>query len=160
MIDWDRIPHSTATNAYDLLQDVKRDILLEPRRIWMDSWNILPHSGKDDLPAGYDKPNHKITRFPACGTIGCISGWMNLEVAPSFDRVIAGWDGYVNSLTKLLPAIVMADADDLFWGRYPYLNHVNHEHGSIEYAEQVAANINRFTRKWERDLKEHLLPGR
>lgn len=62
------LPKSTATNAYELLDEVKALILAEPRRYNQRTWVALGKHGPDynGAPMG----------FPACGTVCCIAGWI------------------------------------------------------------------------------------
>lgn len=59
------VPFSTATNAYDLLSDVIAAIQSEPRRLDMGQWLCIADSYGGDF-----------SHFPACGTIGCVAGWV------------------------------------------------------------------------------------
>lgn len=69
-------PHTTATNAYDLLDDVVRAIEEEPRRLMMDNWIFTPRDlERKGLPA------------PACGTVGCIGGWIVILTSSSVEDV-------------------------------------------------------------------------
>jgi len=57
------IPQSDATNVYDLLQDVKRAILEEPKRLNMGFYASFGRFGPKE---------------PACGTVGCFAGWVSI----------------------------------------------------------------------------------
>lgn len=54
-------PSTTATNAYELLDDIKATILAEPRRMRMADFFTNPAWLSAES-------------VPACGTIGCIAG--------------------------------------------------------------------------------------
>jgi hypothetical protein len=59
------IPTSKATNAYDLLSDVRALILAEPKRLHMNYWKLVADSesvSAAQVPKG----------FPECGTVACI----------------------------------------------------------------------------------------
>jgi hypothetical protein len=63
------IPRSKAKNAYDLLSEVARLILAEPKRYAQEFY--LSHG----MPNG--KPNSAaLAGYPACGTVGCVAGWV------------------------------------------------------------------------------------
>lgn len=57
-------PRSAATNAYDLLQDVKKVILEEPLRLDMSIVCLRGEGISLDILK------------PACGTVGCLAGWV------------------------------------------------------------------------------------
>lgn len=57
------LPRSNARTAWDLLQDVKRAITQEPRRADMSVFRH-PWAPEDG--------------GPACGTVGCFAGWVNI----------------------------------------------------------------------------------
>lgn len=52
-----------------LLQQVKKVVLAEPRRLDMDVW--------------MDNRIHGAMKNPRCGTIGCIAGWATVLAVPS-----------------------------------------------------------------------------
>lgn len=166
MINWDMVPHSKATNSWDLLEDVKKDILEEPRRVYMGAFNIADDTDGEVIPSGFNPLRYSpmAERLPSCGMMGCISGWMNVEVARSLDDVKAGDAGEKYSLCVLLPAAVERDAKDLFWGydRYTWPEKMTppRKQGTLAYAEAVVNHINIFMHRWERELKNHQLPVR
>jgi hypothetical protein len=49
----------------ELLRRVKKHILAEPKRMWMNKWLIQNRDTLEDLDL----------KIPDCGTVGCISGW-------------------------------------------------------------------------------------
>jgi hypothetical protein len=63
-----RIPKSTATNAYDLLGDIRRIILEEPRRYDQTWWRYIEGVPNSSGKAPSD--------YPACGTVCCVAGWV------------------------------------------------------------------------------------
>ena len=67
-------PRSNATNAYDLMNDVCKDILAVPARMNMDNWV----SSRSDMSRAKQLTFPKVTP-PECGTIACFAGWVNLE---------------------------------------------------------------------------------
>lgn len=60
------IPLSKAKTAYGLLRDVQRVILAEPTRVNMGVFT----APADDVA--------RINRRPACNTVGCFAGWVNV----------------------------------------------------------------------------------
>lgn len=64
-----RIPKSKAKTAYGLLSEVRTLILAEPLRYNQVSW--------------LERQSEAIeteTVFPACGTVGCVAGWVSTLV--------------------------------------------------------------------------------
>jgi len=64
------IPLSKATNAYDLMKDVCRDILRAPRRIRMGTVQSLQGDPHGSLPDNF---------YAGCGAAGCAAGWVAFE---------------------------------------------------------------------------------
>lgn len=62
-----KIPTSKATNAHALLTSVRRLILEEPKRYNQRTTLIVK---------GLDASFNDGFRFPRCGTIGCVAGWI------------------------------------------------------------------------------------
>lgn len=69
------IPKSRAKTAFALLSEVRTLILAEPLRYDQGSWlNRI-----EDTPEAYEQ-------FPACGTVGCVAGWVaTLKAKHKFD---------------------------------------------------------------------------
>lgn len=128
---------SNATNAYDLMSDVKDYILEEPKRIWMDDWVI---EGADRI-----KDRLGITG-PECGTVGCIAGNV---------RVLTGnLDKACSTLNLALG--ILSDGNDGLADNLYYLFHstdVDAKYGTKRYARIVAKRIDEFQRKHEVDLR-------
>lgn len=61
------LPISLATNAYELMEDVNRAILEEPKRLNMSNWV--------SMFKGEDLTKYKYHENPACGTVCCYAGW-------------------------------------------------------------------------------------
>lgn len=60
------IPKSKAKNAHELLSEVAALILAEPKR----------YSQHRYLSLREDAHRFTETKFPACGTVGCVAGWV------------------------------------------------------------------------------------
>lgn len=152
-MNWDLVPKSRATNSYDLLKDVIKAIREEPRRIYMRDWWIPEERLENQTDVVLKELS--TSRFPACGTVGCIRGWMGLLVHNIGDRGIPSVAG---TGTDLLPSaysnISRQDTDNLFYGsaEYPF---PDAKHGTVEYAEAVVENIEKYLAKWEERLKAH-----
>lgn len=161
MVNWELIPHSKASNSYELLEDVIKAILDEPRRIFMNHWNVVQVGDLNSMLGALDSSSgagwiDKITRFPSCGTIGCISGWMNILSANRLVDVKAGRDGAENSYGKLMPKGLREALVNLFHGSVSYPFPLA-EHGTLEYASAVVDNIRKFMDRYDQELKGHRL---
>lgn len=67
------LPVSHATNAYELMEDVNRTILEDPKRLNMESW-VSVFKGRDVTRGGIYAI--KVYEEPACGTVCCYAGWV------------------------------------------------------------------------------------
>lgn len=133
-------PISTAKNSYTLLDDVKKVVLEEPRRVWMDNW-------KANIDYVCKMTGAK--KGPACGTIGCISGWVTFlkpdanQSAMSGENVLVPNDG--SDERRNLRDVLHTD---LF-----YDTEVDAKYGTKKYATIVAKRITAFQKKWATELK-------
>jgi hypothetical protein len=64
------IPVSTATNAYDLLTEIRALIREEPKRYNQFIWHARV------TPLARIIYHGRESTAPACGTIGCVAGWV------------------------------------------------------------------------------------
>jgi hypothetical protein len=60
------LPKSKARNAYDLLSEIATLIVDEPRRYNQNVWIAAADGNDFAAPRG----------LPACGTVGCVAGWV------------------------------------------------------------------------------------
>lgn len=163
VINWDLIPHSRARNSYNLLKDVQKAILTEPRRVYMDTWNGLPNVFDNDGEPFGAFSLCQFVDFPECGTVGCISGWMNLLSASKLETLKTGFQGMRHTAGVLLPPSIDKETNKLCFGRedgdYPFPPSSTNQ-GTLAYAQHVVENIQRFLDKHEEVLKAHRLPAR
>jgi hypothetical protein len=69
-----RVPKSNAKTAYGLLSEVRRLIVDEPKRYNQgDTISFREHT--DGWSVAYGK-------WPACGTVGCVAGWVTTLKLP------------------------------------------------------------------------------
>lgn len=136
-----KLPYSDAKTAYGLLTDVIRAILEEPKRIWMENW-LLDGDSAQTFCAARGK------KAPACGTIGCISGWIT-TLKPA--RKV--WSGCGEDI--IAPATgdydrrkIRLAASDMFFD-----TSVPAHYGTMKYARIVAGRIRKFQKEWAKDLK-------
>jgi hypothetical protein len=124
---------------YEILEEVKRKILEEPARLDMDEWGVtgLKPGSKWSWRQSEDR------RVPACGTVGCIAGWVGIIV----DGKIA--NGYT---AEQLLGLVSGSEESLVLRRLFHVeywseeNHIRHdtakEKGDLKgMAEACAAEI-------------------
>lgn len=78
------VPQSEATNMFDLLNDIKRAINAEPKRLDMSNFRRRGSALLDVLyewnkHRGQEKSGTKraltVREAPSCGLVGCIAGW-------------------------------------------------------------------------------------
>lgn len=134
------IPRSKAKTAYGLLSEVARLILEEPKCYNQRTWVCL-------VTDGFPSP----AEFPACGTIGCVAGWVTTLKIP--DKV-AATTRYGGGRSKL----VMYQAQDIL-GLDSLQNEelfdgdaARGEPCTRQYARSGASHIRRFQRKYRAQL--------
>jgi len=66
---------SISEHAVSILRKVKKHILEEPKRLDMENWLIVG----DNVRIIYGR------NAPACGTVGCIAGWVNVLGNSNYD---------------------------------------------------------------------------
>jgi hypothetical protein len=164
------MPTTKAKNAYELLGDVCKAILAEPRRYYQDKWGII---GKTEIVKSGFEP-------PVCGTMGCVAGWCVALVSPyRFARAINAMKKdlelpYNQTVTCIATNLLMnvSDpnfsytlydaADDLFKGdsinKYCRDNNIlTPPIGSLAYAQIGVKRIRAFMRTHRKQLKAKAL---
>lgn len=68
------LPVSKARNAYELMQEVNRTILEEPKRLYMGSWVTAFKETRIETRLS----DRMKFCTPSCGTVGCYAGWVTL----------------------------------------------------------------------------------
>lgn len=169
------LPRSTATNGYELLDDVVQCILEEPKRFYMPNWIIRGYR-MTDLSEFRNRE-----RRPTCGTAACIGGWITLlalgpminentldvssvaltlalGASPNLDAGIdpAEWTEARSKLYTLFGDVTpdwIPDPDgtvdqwgDTADGHFP-------QTGTLEYAEQYVEKIRAFQARYAAVLK-------
>lgn len=128
---------SNATNAYDLMSDIRKYITEEPKRIWMADWITEGHS---EIKATFG------VKGPACGTVGCIAGNTVVLTGADTGRDIctAALDtlsGNNHKLRDRLHYNVFLDVE------------VGARYGSKRYAQIVSKRIRDFQKEHEDELR-------
>jgi hypothetical protein len=131
-----------ASNAYELLDGIRRLILEEPLRINMNHFYAPPSQRRAE---------------PRCGMVGCIGGWTNILTNPDGDRW--SWDNSEDA--RLTLGLTQSQAYDLFWDRVLITEAGETASGGMaqtfEHAQHVADHIERFQKRYEAQLKAKTL---
>ncbi len=149
------IPHSQATNSYGLLEDVIKAIEEEPKRFYWGNW-----------VSGYDNPDVPSEFKPACGTIGCVHGWIDLLTAHDPSRSDGGnarlWFPEIGSVQQDLYKLAYASGDYNGLEEQPDEDedsggwiHRQHKETQEEYAARAARAIRLFMSRHEQELRNH-----
>lgn len=106
-------PTSNATNAYDLLLDVRQAIIDEPKRLDMSIVCVrgvtLTHAFVWDSDS--QRAQRAKWESPACGTVGCLAGWaLTLKGRTKPDENNRGYMDNAEVLLGLTPI----QAEELF----------------------------------------------
>jgi len=147
------LPKSNATTVLELLDDVKRAILEEPRRANMNYLaykahkGIVPWSCRLPQANGGVKYVHRDLPAPMCGTAGCFAGWVQLLVGKTPEQTTRDW-------TEGAVQILGSDLDYYFFGPDGSPHHVFNwgegdgivdiKPGTRAYARAVVRRINGF----------------
>lgn len=131
------IPRSRAKTAWGLLQDVKRAILAEPKRVNMGVFieDKLPEDGG-----------------PACGKVGCFAGWVSI-LAGAPDRY---WSTTARNLLGPADYNTVGPGADVFNAGTGDRCETTRS-GTAAHARAVVARINKFMRVNAKLLKARRL---
>jgi hypothetical protein len=143
------MPVSKAKNAYELLQEIRKIILEEPKR----------YDQADTLTVG-DECRHK-KRQPDCGTVGCVAGWVVALTTPANRLASVARNGRILEKAALVLGIDSYLASELFYGG-PIDGPPEQ---TVAHARAGAAHIKRFMENRKEQLKakssaNHPLPRR
>jgi hypothetical protein len=128
------LPKSKAKTAYGLLSEVRRLILAEPKRY-----------NQSDTISFRDTGGWSIdySKWPACGTVGCVAGWVTTlklpERAELYDVIAPA--GNVLGLNP-------EQRRELFRG-----SAAGARAQTVAHAKAGAAHIRRFQKKYAKQLK-------
>jgi hypothetical protein len=127
-------PRSKATTAYALLSEVRRLILAEPKRY---------HQGRFIVRKGDEENEFDRVKMPACGTVGCVAGWVATLKGPANFSY-----GRASGIARRILGISAMDAWEFFGGAA-----VDGRPQTKRYAQAGAAHIARFQREHAAELK-------
>lgn len=147
------LPRSKATNAYDLLDEIKQLILEEPRNYDQTLW--MRYFRNDSRQA------------PPCGTVACVAGWtcalkgfnrisqatseraadiLGLDIMTARALFSGGALYYLHCEMAGCPSKPCGGAESCVAGDMP-------KAGTMEYAQLGVEHISRFQRKYEAQLR-------
>lgn len=143
------------TNAYELMEAVNREILADPKRLWMNHWvtkvnnTFLCVVNEEGVPRALN---------PHCGTVACYAGWTCLLQDPTKKEIsynsmnapyVSGVHGEAaeNILSPMDIGLRMA-LDDLF-----YSHDRLHKPGTLPYAQAVVQKAEKIMKDYEKELR-------
>lgn len=155
-------PKLTATTSYGLLRQVQKAMLEEPARV--DMTVVVRDLEREDGDGWLACYMREQKRYPACGTQGCVWGWVKLIASPSN---VYHMDGMAS---EYFPESAQKEADVLFYASgsdyfeevgnlYPWPDDKKLTPGTPAYARAVVANIEKFIKRHYQALRHHRLPG-
>lgn len=138
-----KMPTSRAKTAYGLLDEVKELILARPKRYDQERFikRLNGTNGADFL---------KPSQAPACGTVGCVAGWV---------ATLKRGDTFLYNETPGIAADILGlepeQRSELFSGSALYCGSDTYtlKHGTARYAKAGAEHITRFQKKYAKQLK-------
>jgi hypothetical protein len=134
------LPTSTATNAYDLLSDIAKLALEEPKRIYM---SVVLTQKDVNIPTAPCIDPSIVQFYPACETVGCIAGWVNILTGCPIEE--CGDDRWAAQMLGLnWPQRMNLFTPD-WWE--------DEEGQTLEHAIKVVQHIAAFQAKFEDQLK-------
>jgi len=142
---------SEATNAYDLLKEIRALIQEEPKRYNQQDTLTYLRNYRNTLYRG--KLAQEVA--PACGTIGCRAGWVVAAAAPHPERV----DDVVHYAKKVL-GLTGRQAENLFDGWAAGSEADGAPFGSVEHARRGARGITVFMAHHKKQLQAHKITPR
>ncbi len=124
-------PRTRATTPIGILKSVAKAILEEPKRYDQSDWGerVIP---EDD----YDKQ-----RLPACGTVACVAGWVDVLTRPKTKDAVVGFGGSERRARRKLK-LQPWQARELFDGGAVY-----GREGTKAYARAGVRHIEQFMRE-------------
>lgn len=146
------VPVSTATNSYELLDEVIQIITDEPNRLWMDNWIATIEGrmpGRPDATRDWTLQLHNV-HLPACGTIACVAGWVVLIRLehPSVFFESANARCMISVMAyESFPVELRAQLEALFLRKSYAMP------GSTEYVQNVVRDIQQLQRRYADVLK-------
>ena len=124
-------------SSYDLLDQVKKIILEDSKRICMAfKLSQRGDNTEQELPEGY----------PRCGTVGCVGGWCGYLLGEKKDISLGNVGRYMN-LTE-------DQSNKLFFPTGWW--HDRRDAQTPTYARKVADHVSHFQKKYEDQLKAHM----
>lgn len=129
---------SNARNAYDLMSDVQKYILEEPKRIFMGEWLIVGH---ENIKDALEKDG------PECGTVGCIAGNVVLLTGQANTQ-----RSTYSKAIEVLGGRNNVNLEDALYDLFHTFD-IDANYGTKKYAQIVAVRIREFQYRHENDLR-------
>lgn len=141
---------STATNAYDLLEEVKEIIKTDPKRYNQTFWLARSVKNADPLMGGWGDTNISPHPRPAlknqmsqCGTMGCVAGWIG---SLKFGKEALHED--VQSYAQKILGLTDIQAETLFHDEA-----AGDRDSVVDHADRGIAHITAFQQRHEKKLR-------
>ena len=134
------MPVSKAKTAYGLLSEIRKLILAEPNRYFQGAWRLT----KDNLTED--------EKMPACGTIGCVAGWVDVLKSKRPLPANAAWERGIEFQRRGMEILGLSNsqAGRLFDGEAAGFRI---RIGVVEHARRGAEHIARFQKRYAAQLK-------
>lgn len=136
---WAPLPRSRAKTAYQLLDEVKKVIIEEPKRYDQGDFGV---DYRNTWEPG-ERPD-----LPICGTVACVAGWMVVLRGGSLNDTTTG----VSERAEQLMGYDI-DTSHLFGGGV-----VSGESGGKTHAQNGVKHITAFQKAHAKELKARILP--
>lgn len=132
-----KMPVSKAKTAYGLLGEVAKIIVAQPERYDHHDW--FP------ILKGQSRTWQPYTQVPACGTVGCVAGWIVALKHPSYND---NGPKHVSDLAANILGMDVYTAD-----RGLFLANVSGKPQTFRHAKAGAKAIETFRQKYATQLK-------
>lgn len=129
------MPTSTAATAYELLSEIRHLILAEPKRFDQTHW----------LTQRVGLASYTPKQYPACGTVGCVAGWVRVLKRPHATESTADTPFVARRVLK----ISKDKSFELFAGAACGAT----KGQTLSHAKAGAKHIAKFQRKYAKQLK-------
>ena len=138
------LPKLKARTAYGLLSQVKQLILEEPKRYNQGIFISKRSNGA-----------YNPEEYPACGTIGCVAGWVTMLVDPREDEDMNWYWFEPTKIAQKALGLEGYQCDLLFDGDAvdALAGWKTPAEGTRAYARLGARHITRFQKRYEKQLK-------
>lgn len=157
------VPHSSATNTYQLFEEVIAAITANIERFQWSTWlnKSYVYTPEDLAAFAFTEPINN----PSCGTMGCLFGWMVTLTwrGEQYGLPMSDDNFYDEREVSWLPEELHSELESLFMGKYgpraDWGYHRRDDHDSQEtqqeYVDRAVRMMRRFMSDHEEVLKAH-----